>query len=139
MRLIKFIFIFLLALPFAAVSQNGYRYDTTLDTITNTEQDTITFAPRVTKPHTVGLSCAITELSGTSNITVYLEGSNSPAGEPFAVIAQDTVVNGVAYETTYSVVPSSSQNFIRYRYRVSGDTGTMSVQYHCVIATKEDE
>jgi hypothetical protein len=87
----------------------------------------------------VGLQCQFTELSGASDITVYLEGSLSPAGIPWHPIASDTIVDAVAAQSIYLVKASSAQNFQRYRYRVSGDSGaTQSQQYRCVIATKED-
>jgi hypothetical protein len=134
----RFILIALLALPFVAFSQ-GYDYVSTLDTITNTEKDTVTtFSKKIYPAHTVGLQCQLTELSGTSDITVYLEGSLSPAGNVWTVAASDTIVNGIAAESVYMVLPSSSQNFVRYRYRVSGDAGTQSTQYRCVLATKPD-
>lgn len=135
----RFILIALLALPFVAFSQ-GYDYVSTLDTITNTEQDTVsTFTKKIYAPHTVGLQCQFRELSGVSNITLYLEGSLSPAGNVWSPIASDTIVNAVNAQALYLVKPSSAQNFVRYRYRVSGDAGSTQVQeYRCVLATKPD-
>lgn len=134
-RLITFLFLF--SLPFMVSAQ--HEYESTLDTITNTEQDTVTFSKTIRNPHTVGLQCQFTELSGASNITLFLEGSVARAGNLWTVIAQDTIVNGVNSATLYLVVPSSAQNCQRYRYRVSGDSGaTQSQQYFCAVATKED-
>lgn len=136
MKLIQLIAFILL--PFIALAQHDY--EPTLDTITDTEQDTVVYS-KLTKPaHTVSLQCGFTELSGASDITVYLEGSVARAGNLWFPIGSDTIPDGANTGAIYIVKPSTAQNFIRYRYRVSGDSGaTQSQEYYCAVATKEDE
>lgn len=136
MKLIQLILFFLL--PLFAVAQ--HEYETTLDTITDTEQDTVVYGNLARKAHTASLQCRFTELSGASNITAYLEGSTVRAGDLWFPIASDTIPDAANTGTIYLVKPSTAQNFLRYRYRISGDSGaTQSQQYFCAVATKEDE
>jgi len=135
MKLIYLVALFLL--PFIAVAQ--HEYEPTLDTITNTEQDTVVYGVLLRNPHTVSLQCRFTELSGSSDITVYLEGSTARAGDLWFPIGSDTIPDAANTGAIYIVKPSTAQNFIRYRYRVSGDSGaTQSQEYYCAVATKED-
>ena len=137
----RLIFLLLLGIPFLVIGQSGFNYVSVLDTITDTEQDTVTsFSKRIYAPHTVSCQCQFTELSGSSDITLYLEGSNTPAGNVWHVIQSDTIVDAVNAATLYLVSASTAQTFVKYRFRVSGDSGsTQSQQYRCVIATREDQ
>ena len=136
MKLIKLIAFILL--PFIAMAQ--HEYEPTLDTITDTEQDTVVWSGLAKKAHTASLQCRFTELSGASNITAYLEGSVARAGNLWFPIASDTIPDAANTGAIYLVKPSTAQNFIRYRYRISGDSGaTQSQEYYCAVAIKEDE
>lgn len=100
-----------------------YRYALT-DTITNTEIDTVTFPVNFVSLYTALLTVPRTQLSGTTNVTIYIDESSVTSG-----VTDWKVIDTLS--GTGATVASFTQDELRglrYRIRLAG-TGTQSSRY----------
>ena len=131
----KYIFSLMILVCFALNADAQYVYNLfDLDTITDTEADTLLLSRYVTPGHNVSCHCEYTELTGTSDVDQILEGSQDN-GTQWFVIDTDTLVNGVNAGELLQFSGYLSNNATRYRVRIVG-AGTQSLQYRCSIAVR---
>ena len=117
--------------------RSPYRFSPAVDTITNTEADTILIGPGVgtnfLTNYEGALFATITNVSGTTNVAIVVdEGYVHTDGTTRWVLGKDTL-SGTGAGTR--VVEIGSMVGTKYRVRITG-TGTQSTQYRLQFIAK---
>lgn len=99
-----------------------YTYAPSQDTITNTEADTLTLPVALLSTWSASYSVNLTQLSGTANVAVVLQKSNTANGTDWKTLDTFTGTSGLLHEE-YSELLGR-----RYRLILTG-TGTQSTTY----------
>lgn len=98
-----------------------YRYAFTADTITNTEIDTLTLPEKIYSSYTFCYSVVRTNLSGTTNVKVFLDESNLTTGNTDWITIDSTASTGATPDRIKVPIVYG----VRHRLRVVG-AGTQS-------------
>jgi hypothetical protein len=111
-----------------------YRYTKSNDTITNAANDTlllpVTFYSRFTYLAQIGR----TNISGTTNVKLYLQQANTTSGNTDWVTVDSTTTTGASI----GVLDGDEALGIRYRFIVDG-TGTQSTRYFFNVTMKRKQ
>lgn len=105
-------------------ARDAYLYSVAADTITNTENDTITIPAKFKTNYQINVSVVRTSLSGTHNVKLYLDESNLLTGTTDWRVIDSTSTTSA----TVATIRQSVLYGLRYRVRVSG-TGSQSSRY----------
>lgn len=109
-----------------------YRYTWAADTITNTEIDTVSVPASFLSDYRFQIQAVTAQISGTRNLKIYLDESNLTSGT-----TDWRLIDSTSTTTTNVVAIRQAQSYgLRYRVRVKGVTGTMSVRYAMNIVAK---
>lgn len=107
------------------------RYTFTADTITDTENDTLTLPYNVFSSYSSLYQFTRTNLSGTTDVTVTVEQSALVSGSDWVVVA--TSSGSGATNEGLVINPTAG---LRYRVILDGD-GTQSTRYTCEAVLKK--
>lgn len=129
----------------AAVSPSVVRYNTSadkaqvfswlLDTITDAENDTLTFSSLQTSLWSAALQVDGKQLSGTQLIATIVQGSAfpSPDADQWVEITRDTV-NGSIEQLRIDI---GDLDYVNYRIILDG-AGTQSSEYEAIVDVKKN-
>lgn len=104
----------------------------TLDTITNTEADTINLGVNLLSNYTYNYIISRTQLSGTANTTVKLQESNELTGSVWYDVA---TASGTG--ATVGIIQGANTYGVRHRILITG-TGTQSLSYKLTARLKKN-
>ena len=134
----KYIFSIIAALMLFTVSVNAQKVGdyyakamVTLDTITNTESDTINLGVNLLSNYAYNYIISRTQLSGTANTTVKLQESNELTGSVWYDVA---TASGTG--ATVGIIQGANTYGVRHRILITG-TGTQSLSYKLTARLKK--
>ena len=108
-----------------------YHKEYSLDTITNAANDTLTLPVTLYSPFEGVFQIVRTSISGTANVALKVEQSNTLTGNTDWV----SVSTGSGTGATTEALQLTSMNGLRYRVIIDG-TGTQSTSYRCHVTLK---
>lgn len=108
-----------------------YHKEYSLDTLTNAANDTLTLPVTLLSPFEGVFQIVRTSISGTANVALKVEQSNTLTGNTDWV----SVSTGSGTGATTEALQLTSMNGLRYRVILDG-TGTQSTSYRCHVTLK---